>query len=292
MLAPTGECIDDSPPSPEAVKVEALKSQAAALLHESKSGVPGSTVELQRAVTQLWTLTSETIAYPPLNGRPPELQPASLEEESGRATAVSGTISLTVYGQINSYYCGPATAETILRYLGPQQSQTYDSVYGGYPTLTGNTTNDQGVLATTAWLWTDHDGGTGWGPTRIPHTLNDWRNSSYYVGTATPNLGGSLSKSTAWWDIDFDMTYGYPVAENVRYKQSLSYIPLGFNPAGDFVHWDVVKGTWTDSVPYPGAKWVYIGQVYHSPGYSWYPSQPKDWDTHWLAISVHHGILW
>jgi hypothetical protein len=263
-----------------------VKRAAAQALQAAKAEEPGATEELDRLVAEWRRLTGENNQYPSLTHN------TFSDPGGGGAATFAGTLPVTVYEQINSYYCGPATTQTILRYLGPQTSQTYDTYYGGYPTLNGSGAHDQPILATHFWLATETYNGTPWGSPYVPWSLNNWRGTPAYSGSAGPGLGGSMTKSDAWGYIDFDMTYGYPIAENIKYDDTLSYIPSGFNPNVTFTHWDVVKGNLIDTVPYPHQTWVYIGQVYHSPGYSYYPNQWVMWDTHWKAIEIHHGIVW
>ena len=66
------------------------------------------------------------------------------------------------YEQINSNYCGPATAMTILRFLGPSTSKTANK-QGVRDQLTGVPETDQEIPATPSWLGAARNGQTSGG---------------------------------------------------------------------------------------------------------------------------------
>lgn len=193
--------------------------------------------------------------------------------------------------QVNSYYCGPASIDSMLWYFGDivnsqyLTSATYDTVTGAYDQITGTDATDQTLLANFFWLATDYYGGTNWGTQYMPFTLNGWRGDSWYIQAAGPYLGGALTQSQYLVDVQYDVDRGYPLTQNVRYNSS-SFIPDGFAP-GDYEHWDTVYGHF-----YSGAQYVQVGQVYASPNYTFYPYQNIELSRQWNAIAIHHGIVW
>ena len=192
------------------------------------------------------------------------------------------------FEQINWWYCGPATAQSILWYLGPHRSETVDPEWGGRPWLTGNPYEDQWLLGHDFWLATNSFEGTNWGDRYMPFTLNAWRGTSWYVQSASPFLeGGTLTKEQALINMRYDFDRSYPVAENVLYAPS-TYYPYGFWPGIVYLHWDVVYGYLEDD----GLPYVQIGQVYHDERFSYERFQQVSWDVHWGAIANWHGIVW
>ncbi len=194
------------------------------------------------------------------------------------------------FEQINSWYCGPATAQSILWYLGPHRSESYDEAWGGRPWLTGNAWEDQWLLANDFWLATNKYEGTNWGEAYMPHTLNAWRGTFWYQQSATPFLsGGTLTKDDALVALRYDFDRSYPVAENVLYAPH-TYYPYGFWPGVIYQHWDVLHGYVEDVAT--GAGYVKVGQVYHDARIPYERFQQVAWDVHWNAIGWWHGIVW
>ncbi|MGH2609271.1 MAG: hypothetical protein ACRDHF_09305 [Tepidiformaceae bacterium] len=193
------------------------------------------------------------------------------------------------FEQINWWYCGPATAQSILWYLGPHRSESHDEVWGGRPWLTGNPYEDQWLLANNFWLATNKYEGTNWGEAYMPHTLNAWRGTFWYQQSATPMLGGTLTKEQALMALRYDFDRSYPVAENVLYAPH-TYYPYGFWPGVIYQHWDVLHGYVEDIAT--GDGYVKVGQVYHDERIPYERFQQVAWDVHWSAIGNWYGIVW
>lgn len=263
---PDGSCADTSPPTAEEAKILATK-QTAARIHEAFQDGRATAAQSDEAFKHVMEITGE-----------------SRVARRGGGVSINGYVGVTSKQQINGYYCGPATAQTILWYLGPITSVEYDSVTGGYDSLNGNEYSDQPILANYHWLATDRYGGTYWGSPYMPYTLNRWRGSGWYVGVASPGAEGSLTQSQAGSDINYDTSYGYPVAENTLYSGS-SYYPPGFTVGGYYQHWDTVYyyGGGTIAIAQP---WPYPGAGSRTAYYS------RDWNGHWWAIYYGHGIVW
>lgn len=247
----------------------------------------GSKDELERAEYALSKLTGEPIGQHAWST--PESTPAALKLRGETVAPDPGNLQKRFwpFEQITSWYCGPATAQSILWYLGPHRSETFDPESKDHPSLTGNPYEDQTLLATDFWLSTNRYHGTNWGERYMPFTLNAWRGTSWYQQSAAPGLGGNLTKEQALINMRYDFDHSYPVAENVLYAPS-TYYPFGFWPGIVYMHWDVVYGYVEDR----GIPYVQIGQVYHDERVPYQRFQQVAWDVHWSAIERWHGIVW
>lgn len=286
-----GSCMDPAPPDRRQVAIAIAKTEAAnahALAKQSSTGL-GAGARLQAAEQRLAALTGEAIR-PVRTGanRAGSLAvgdraPSTVGDGVGIMTPLSEWY--WPFQQINSYYCGPATAQSVLFYLTPRVSAVVDPVTGVHDTLTGTRSHDQPILANSYWLATDQYSGTNWGNAYMPFTLNTWRGTNWYVQAATPAYGGSLTQGQALVDIQYDVDRYYPIVENVRYG-STTYRPPGF-AGNDYFHWDTIYGYF-----WSGEQYVQIGQVYGDTDqtYTRYYNQP--WNLHWDAIGGWHGIVW
>lgn len=191
------------------------------------------------------------------------------------------------FEQINSWYCGPATVQSMLHFLGTQKSAAPNGITRRNDTLNGDPDHDQPVLASDYWLATNKNGGTNWGEAYVPFTLNAWRGSRWYVLDGTPNVGGTLTKDQALRNIRYDTDRGYPIAENVLYAPE-TYYPAGFWPGVRYEHWDTIFGMNSDGAD----TRVQVGQVYHDERLPYGQFQNVLWDVHWSAIEQWHGIVW
>ncbi|MEO6043376.1 MAG: hypothetical protein ABIQ47_05595 [Tepidiformaceae bacterium] len=267
--SPSGRCdVDETPPSPQTQRVTAAKKAAAEAYAAYKDGT-ASQQQFDAALNRL-----EAVA-----GVPPK------NTTKGSGIFAYGYVGVSSKAQINYYYCGPATAQDILSYLGPTTSNKYDTVTGAYDAFNGDDTHDQTNLANSFWLATDMYGGTNWGDAYMPFTLNGWHGGSWYVGANSYNL----SSSAAWSDVDFDTNYGHPVAENIYYGES-TYYPDGFTPRLEgYQHWDVIYQTFSAS----GAQWASVAQPWPYPGAGTRtPYQTWSWSNVWKAIAANYGIVW
>lgn len=192
------------------------------------------------------------------------------------------------FEQLTSYYCGAASVQSILYYLGPHRSWAVDPLTNGHDVLKGDSQHDQPMLANQFWLAAEQNDGTNWGERYVPFALNSWRGSRWYVEAATPLMeAGTLTQDQALRDIRYDTDRGYPVAENVLYSPS-TYYPAGFMPGIRYQHWDTIYGLSMAD----GKQYVNIGQVYHDQRTPYQRWQQVEWDVHWSAIGGWHGIVW
>ena len=270
------------------VSISGAKWAAAEAYHRFLSG-NGTREEVEAADRRLSAMTRENIGA----------NDWSVPGQTPAAYKLRGTAAAQDYGplfskfhpfeQITWWYCGPATAQSILWYLGPHRSESYDEVWGGRPWLTGRPEDDQWLLANDFWLATNKYEGTNWGEAYMPHTLNAWRGTFWYMQSATPQIGGSLTKEEAVMALRYDFDRSYPVAENVLYAPA-TYYPYGFWPGVIYQHWDVLHGYVVDGAT--GDGYVKVGQVYHDERIPYQRFQQVQWDVHWGAIANWHGIVW
>lgn len=270
-----------APSAGRAAAVAEAKMAAAMLYSEQLAGrdTQESVENLER---WLRALTSET-KREVIPSSPPEFIPAGVD---ARVRTNRLQTEFFPYRQINEYYCGPATVQSILAFLGPEVSATKNH-WGVHDRLTGDPHIDQPMLASDFWLATDKYHGTMWGDAYIPFTLNAWRGTDWYVASGTPRVGGNLTKEMALAAIKFDTDRGYPIAENVLYSPQ-TYYPAGFWPGVTYMHWDTVYGHYEEN----GQQMVQIGQTYGGPGLPYERYQSVPWDVHWPAIGEWHGIIW
>jgi hypothetical protein len=268
-----------------AIEIEAAKT-AAANAYDAYLRGRGSLRQLEDAERLLTVMTGEKIPTPVHSGVQAGSTLAKVAIEPAATTSLQKYFK--PFRQQTSFWCGPATAQSILWFLGVRQSAEANPDTGDQDWLTGNMPRDQRVLANSGWLATNRYGGTNWGQQYMPETLNAWRGTEWYVQSATPNIGnGRLDKDQALRNIQYATDRGYPVAANVLYS-SRTYYPAGFMPGVTYRHWDTVYGYFERD----GRTWVQVGQVYAEPGLGYQPMYEVPWDTHWSSIGNWFGIVW
>jgi hypothetical protein len=276
-----------APPDPTHNDILIAKADAANAYHRYLRG-EGSKEVFDVAQAKVERLTGEKIGAHHANAGAEA--PAALKLRSETPPQTYGALQTQYwpFEQITWWYCGPATAQSILWFLGPHKSQTYDTVWGGYPSLNGNPFDDQWLLANDFWLATNKYEGTLWGAGYMPFTLNAWRGTKWYVQSEAAGAGGDLTKEQALIVMRYSFDHNYPVAENVLYDNS-TYYPFGFWPGIQYQHWDTAFGYREDP---DGVPYVQIGQTYHEQGLPYQRFQQVAWDVHWGAIANWHGIVW
>ncbi|HEX6292742.1 MAG TPA: C39 family peptidase [Herpetosiphonaceae bacterium] len=178
-------------------------------------------------------------------GEDPHQQGAALAGGSGIGTMAAGyssrTLSLTQVAQINSYYCGPASAYSILGALGKWTSYDGESL-------------SQSMLATRKYLETDYWGNTPWsvGSSRpYPETLNYWRTGSYYGYYVA--VGTTVNAATFKDNMTYDIDRNWPVGGNA-WEVAGSQNPhlVGHPTNTDIFHWIAIYGyaNWGDTTYY------------------------------------------
>lgn len=153
----------------------------------------------------------------------------------------SRTLALTQVAQVNSYYCGPGSAYSILAALG--KTKSYD-----------NETLSQANLATRKYLETDYWGNTPWsvGTSRpYPESLNYWRTGSYsgYYAAVGTTVNAATFKDNMTYDIDRNWLVGGNAWE-VAGSQNPHLV--GHPTNVDIYHWIAIYGyaNWGDTTYY------------------------------------------
>lgn len=187
--------------------------------------------------------------------------------------------------QVTDYYCGPATVQSILWFLGVRDEAAVNAPATAEG-MTGRGDVDQPLLASGSQLGTEYGQGTDWGNV-VPDTINNWRGTRWYQAFGTANAGGTLHKDQAWRDIVYAVDHGYPLAANVTLSSN-TVLPTGFDPGMDYQHWETIVGYFVQN----GVKYVKVGQVYGAENLEYDPLQEIAWDTYWPAIGNHYGIVW
>lgn len=271
VMSPQGDCIDNTPPSAEMRQILAAK-QAYADAFAAQGAGTATQAMADSALKRVQAITGDTIDR-------------RAAHSTQGVSPMTQTLTMPSYGQINGDYCGPATAQNMVRYLwGSNPSSVLDTVTGTHDVLNGDPNHDQGIFANSFWLNTASLRQTPWtntNATYMPHALNDFTGTTFYY----PLQSGNTDETNAWLDIDSDLSYFHPVAENVLYASS-TFFPLGFSYyAPGYKHWDTIFG---DNASFQAG----IAQSYASPGQTRSPWQWWPWYQQWGAIAAWHGIVW
>lgn len=247
-------------------EIVAAKTRVANLYAAVRAGSAAAS-ELRRAEAELGIMTGERIAPVSAGGR----------DRLAR--------DFSPFRQVTDYYCGPATVQSMLWFLGVRDEDAAGADIAGRDGMTGRADFDQAQLANDSWLGTEAFAGTNWGDT-VPNALNAFRGTSWYAAFGTPNVEGTLDKEQAMRDIVYAIDHGYPVAANV-FLSDWTLIPDGFSEGFAYEHWETIVGYFDRD----GTRYVKIGQVYGE-GDDYDPLQEIPWDKYWPAIENWHGIVW
>lgn len=123
------------------------------------------------------------------------------------------TLSLVQIAQTMNDYCGPASAEMVLNYLGHDTSQS--------------------TLAGSSYLRTDANGGTNYGDNVMASTINTFGGTSGYY---TQKNASSLSTFES--DLVGDIYTNWPVVVAVHETSTYELNPT----EKGWYHWYVVRG--------------------------------------------------
>lgn len=193
------------------------------------------------------------------------------------STATSRTLSVIQHDQALYYYCGPATAESIVEYL---TSSPHSSWYDG-------ATLSQAHLAGSNYLQTTEAYGTPWDGHRMPVALNRWvqgTTSGFYAELGRPTISGFKSALT------FDIDQLHPFA-NSTVEQANDPRHYNHHPVSKLIgHWVPARG-YSSS----GARAAFADPA-HSAHVSWgdlpaeyFTLDSGAWAAYYLA---EHGIVW
>lgn len=135
---------------------------------------------------------------------------------------INKVLGVSTASQETSYYCGPASAYMLLKYLGVTKKPN--------TTKTLNQSNLAVDLKTT----TD---GTGW-PGTWKSTLSSWMGYNYYAALSNPN------ESDVWATTVGDVDGDYPVIYDTVMNKTNGYLP-GYS-SGTIYHYVCGDGYQTD----------------------------------------------
>lgn len=151
------------------------------------------------------------------------------------------TLGLVQSSQINYYYCGPATAYEMLRYLGNTTSyygaSLSQSALGATCSVSGCRSSDGNYLQTDAHVGTDWSDGGGH---PMPDGLNYWRGGSV-SGFYMP-VGTTVNATTFKNNFTSDIDSNYPVAGNADEVQGYPQYHLVGHPNQNIQHWFAIRG--------------------------------------------------
>ncbi|MGH2511293.1 MAG: C39 family peptidase [Candidatus Limnocylindrales bacterium] len=200
------------------------------------------------------TFDTENAAFLSDHGGFSAAQVAALESAPLLAT---NTLSMVQSAQTTTYYCGPATAYEMLKYLGAS-GPAGESL--SQPHM-ANKCSD-------GYLCTDKLGNTPWHyysgyPHPMVSTLNAWMTQPMWYA---PFQGSSNYVSWLVYDID----YSHPVAANVYEKASSATPHLVGHPTNQVIeHWVAVRGYASS-----GAQSNYADSVHGTTFWSWSKNVP------------------
>jgi Peptidase_C39 like family len=198
---------------------------------------------------------------------------------SGAASPLlsSNSLSLAQHAQTKYYYCGPATAYSMLYYKFP-----------GTTGPAGESLTQQHLAAYgTGYLDTEYYTSTPWSPAVMAPTLNAWGHTSYWVTVSSPSL------SVYELVLTFDIDVGYPLAVGV-YEEANTITPHLTNHPKDRIiqHWVAVHG-YTST----GGNSTYADSVYGATSVSWYQdvtaphSTISSTDMRTMMIQGSYGVI-
>ncbi len=205
------------------------------------------------------------------------------------AASFSKTLGLTQSSQINSFYCGPATAYEMLSFLG-----NWTSYYGLSlsQSALGSTCSGSGCRSSDGnYLQTDAHGGTDWsngGGHPMPDGLNYWRQgltNGFYVP-----VGTSVNATTFKNNFTSDIDANYPVAGNADEVAGSATYHLVGHPNIDILHWFAIRGYDNN-----GDMVQYADSISGAPSIRYYQSVPpySSMATSTIAVILDgRGYVW
>ncbi len=180
------------------------------------------------------------------------------------------TIKLPQESQINRYYCGPAAVEEALIALHATRGPRGENLLAAPFPATG-----QHILAGPDYLATDLNIGTNWWSGVVPHTLNAWQGSHYYVAINGPDMGGYFSLNTYIRDLMLDVAAGRPILGGVRMDPTPSEPHLiGFPTNQRHYHWISIMGYSRN-----GDETIYADSVHGDTQFWWWAENVPAYGT-------------
>ena len=205
----------------------------------------------------------------------------------------SHTLGVTTITQKQPYYCGPATVQEMLTYLGWTTGPHGENLNASPYPLAG-----QQVLANTTYLNTDYNnshnnGATNWGDGTVPATLNAWIGSNYYVALNGLLRNGQPTIQVTDYEnaMTIDIDSGYPVAAGIHEDTSTPHLTGHTGLLVKVNHWIALTGysayggntTYDDSINGVPSNW---GWPYVP------PSSTVSSKTVMYPLILPYGIVW
>ncbi len=254
-----------------------VRSAAEQALYDQKVKIAQEYAAVRAGKLDYATYAADYNAYAAANGL------SSSHVSPNTVTMSENTLALNQQKQYTSYYCGPATAEEILNYLGVTTGPHGESLTQGH----------LGGSCAKGYLCTDQEGGTDWYynadyPRPMKNTLTDWSGYQYYVETDMNQWVSTLLS---------DIDTGFPIASNVREWKDTDggqYWLAGHPSNGTYTsgHWVAVHG-YKNS----GNTTYYADSVHGTTFWSWSGSVPAhsyigNLAFKWLMSNNSRGFIW
>ena len=180
--------------------------------------------------------------------------PLSASGNVSPMVAVSGWLAMSQHAQTTNYYCGPASALSVIYYKAGS----------GASGPAGETLTQKNLAKSGAgYLYTDQDGATNWSRGAMAPALNTWAHVSWYLTVSgTGNYQGYLT---------FDIDYGWPLVVAQYEKGDGGATPHLVGHPTSFIiqHWIAVHGYGSS-----GAQTTYADSVAGASSISWSPNVP------------------
>jgi hypothetical protein len=174
------------------------------------------------------------------------------------ATGGSNYVAGTQTSQHNNYYCGPATAQSIILswYFEGRINNTHSKMQSSLAL-------SQEALATSAYLNTDNEGQTAWGSTAMTQGLNRWLYgalSGEFYHSYTPSSASALTSK-----VETDIDVGAMVAANTYEPGGNASRHYNGHPAAKTIrHWISIDGYYNN-----GNSLRFEDPAYHGQGMTW-----------------------
>lgn len=208
-----------------AVKQGKLAASTFAKQHPSYAGVSLATAEAKAGTADASTFTT--------------------------TAATAGTLGMSQKSQANSYYCGPATAYEIVKYLGGN-GPAGETVTQGH--LAAHCS--PGYLCTDALTETPFYVGTSYNDASgypMTSTLNKWDDTTWYITTKGPTYNEANYEN----DLTFDIDHAHPIAINIQEVANSGYHLPGHPTNRAIGHWVAASG-----YDQSGVRTYYADSVY------------------------------
>lgn len=190
--------------------------------------------------------------------------------------AVSGWLAMSQHAQTTNYYCGPASALSVIYYKAGS----------GASGPAGETLTQKNLAKSGAgYLYTDQDGATNWSRGVMAPALNTWSHVSWYY-----TVSGTGSYQA---DLKLDIDSGWPLVVAQYERADITTPHLVGHPTGIVIqHWIAVHGYGSS-----GAQTTYADSVAGASSISWSPNVPAHSTIPSTSITTMisqggYGFIW